>query len=225
MLRVYRHPFYDREEDCQRLALGEELAYAACHLEDRYGWPQGTLDRLARLVIALHDLGKLDQRWQAWAHQWQKEVSEMRGENLVILDDYMAAHTDYDEQDEDEKALSRKLGRMKPNHAVESAQAAVDYLWEQTNNEGLTRAALTAIARHHSAGAGGSYGAFEAHPAAQAVVAEMLEGFEPGQVQWAFLEGTLARKLIRPNREEELLTYLLLVRALRLADQRSQQLQ
>jgi len=222
MLGVYGHPFYDQEEDCQRLALGEELAYAARHLEDRYGWRHGTLDRLARLVIALHDVGKLDQRWQKWAHRWQEEVGELRGEDLTIPADYMAAHTDYDSQNEAEEALNRKLRRMRPNHAAESAQAAVDLLWEQTNDQGLTRAALTAIARHHSAGAGGSYGAFEAHPAAQAVVVEVLEGFEPVQVQWAFPEGTLARKLMRSRREAELLAYLLLVRVLRLADQRSQ---
>lgn len=226
MLRVYEYPFYDREKDRQRLALGEELAYAARHLEDTYGWPEGMLDRLARLVIALHDVGKLDERWQAWAHQWQKEVSDIRGENLVIPADYMAAHTDYDDQDEDEKALNRKLRRVrpKPNHAVESAQATEDLLWKYTGEEALLRATLSVIARHHSAGARGRYGDFRAHPAAQVALGEVLEGLDPTQVQWRFPEGTLARKLMRPKYQEELLAYLLLVRALRMADQRSQQL-
>jgi CRISPR-associated endonuclease/helicase Cas3 len=222
MLQVYEHPFYDRKDGCQRLALVEELAYAARRLEDKYGRSSGALTRLARLIIALHDLGKLDERWQVWAHRWQKEVSVLRGQDLTIAVDYMAAHTDYDGQDEKEEVLNRKLTRMKPNHAVESARAALDYVWEQTKDEALTRAALTAIARHHSAGASGGDGDFGAHPAAPAALAEVLEEFE--RVQWAFPEDTLRPYLMRPDREQELLPYLLLVRALRLADQRSQML-
>ncbi len=225
MLRVYEHPFYDQEKDRHCLPLGEELAYAARHLEDIRGWSKGTLDRLARLVIALHDLGKLDRRWQAWAHRWQKEIGALRGEELAVPEDYMAAHTDYDSQDDAEEALSRKLHRMKPNHAAESAQAAEDLLWACTGEEALVRASLTVIARHHSAGARGRYGDFRAHPAARAALADVLEAFDPAQVRWRFAEGTLARKLVRPDRQEELLPYLLLVRALRLADQRSQEVQ
>jgi CRISPR-associated endonuclease/helicase Cas3 len=224
MLRVYEQPFYDREEDRHCLPLGEELAYAAHRLEEKHGWPEDALDRLARLVIALHDLGKLDERWQAWAHRWQREVGALRGEDLTLPEDYMAAHTDYDSQNEVEKVLAKSLRRMqpKPNHAVESAQAALDYLWAQTKDEHLTRAALTVIARHHSAGARGNYGDFRAHPAAPAALVGTLEGIDSSQIAWSFSEGTLARNLVRPEREVELLPYLLLVRALRLADQRSQ---
>jgi CRISPR-associated endonuclease/helicase Cas3 len=222
MLRVYEQPFYDRGADFQRLALGEELAYAAQRLEERYGWLAGTLDRLARRIITLHDLGKLDERWQKWAHRWQKEVSEVREEDLIVADDYMAAHTDYDGQDEAEEALNRRLGRMRPNHAAESAQAAEELLWEHFGEETLVRAGLTTIARHHSAGASGRHGDFHAHSSARAALGEVLEDIE--SVEWAFPAGTLARKLVRPKRQGELLAYLLLVRALRLADQRSQQL-
>jgi CRISPR-associated endonuclease/helicase Cas3 len=222
MMRVYEQPFYDRETDRQRLALGEELAYAARRLEERYGWPAGTLDRLARRIIALHDLGKLDERWQEWAHRWQDEVGDIRGEDLSIPDRYMAAHTDYDGQNEAEAALSRRLRRMKPNHAAESAQAALNYLWGQTNDQGLTRAALTAITRHHGAGSSGRHGDFRAHPSARAALGEVLDDVE--SVEWAFPAGTLARHMVRPKRQGELLAYLLLVRTLRLADQRSQQL-
>jgi hypothetical protein len=224
MLRVYQQPFYDREENCQRLPLGEELAYVARRLEDACGWPPGTLNQLARTVIAGHDVGKLDKRWQAWAHTWQKEVSALRNEDLTIPTDYVAAHTDYDGKDVAEQALSRRLRHLKPNHAVESAQAVLNYLWAHFRDETLTRAALTAIARHHSAGATGRHGEFQAHPTVETALQEVLEVFEPELVQLGFPEGTLARKLIRPDREEELLAYLLLVRTLRLADQRSQML-
>jgi hypothetical protein len=174
-------------------------------------------------VIVVHDLGKLDERWQAWAHRWQEEMSRLRGEDLVIAGDYMAAHTDYDGQDEAEEALSGRLYHMKPNHAVESAQAAEDLLWQDTDDQVLVRAALSAIAHHHTAGASGSHGRFIAHPAAKGALAEVVPDLDVESAAWSFPEGSLARRLIRPNREAELLPYLLLVRILRLADQRSQQ--
>lgn len=230
MLRVYEHPFFDRAEGKGRLPLAEELAYAAQRLEAKHGWSEGTLDRLAQLVIAVHDLGKLDIRWQKWAHRWQEEVSALRGKDLTIPDHYLAAHTDYDEQDEAEQALNRKLQRMRPNHAAESAAAAMDWLLDQTGDQALARAALTAIVRHHDAGASGRHGSFRAHPAAATALTEAfanvsLEGTDMRGIQWDLPEGeALSRRLIRPRRESELLPYLLLARVLRLADQRSQQL-
>jgi len=229
MLRVYEQPFYDREARLERLPLAEEVAYAARRLEAKFHWPVGTLNRLARLVIALHDLGKLDVRWQKWAHRWQAEVGALRGESLAIPDDYLAAHTDYDEQDEGEKALSRKLRRMKPNHAAESAAAAMDWLLDQAGDRALARAILTAVVRHHSAGASGKHGGFRAHPSASAALAHALAQAGLDElvltgIQWSLPAGeALSKRLVRPKRERELLPYLLLARVLRLADQRSQE--
>jgi len=80
MVHVYKSPFYDHITDKKRLPLQAEFAYAAHRLEEKQKWPDGTLDRVARVVIAIHDLGKLDRNWQEWAHRWQKEVSTLRGE-------------------------------------------------------------------------------------------------------------------------------------------------
>lgn len=223
MLRVYTQPFYDAYERRMRLPLESELAYVAAHLEAQQGWEPGTLDRLARLVIALHDVGKLDRQWQAWAHRWQRAVSAVREEDLTISNTYLAAHTDYNGEDEAEKLLNRKLGRTRPNHAVESAQAAENVIWDAVGREPLVRAALSAIARHHSAGARGNYGAFEASPEAEGALADVLGEFDPAHIKWQFPAGTLASKLMRPDNDVELLVYLLLVRILRLADQRSQE--
>ncbi len=169
-------------------------------------------------------MGKLDVHWQAWAHRWQEEVSVLRGEDLTIPPDYLAAHTNYNQQNGAENTLSRTLQHLKPNHAAESAQAVLDYVWEQTKNEALTRAVLTAIARHHSAGVSGQHGEFTAHPAAQAALAEILAETDLRTIKPIFPAGTLSRNLIWPGREEQLWPYLLLVRVLRLADQRSQEL-
>lgn len=228
MLRVYEYPFFDQAEHRERLSLAEEVAYAGYQLETRFGWPVGTLDRLARLVIALHDLGKLDVRWQKWAHRWQFEVSALRGQDLKIPDDYLAAHTDYDEQNQNEKALNQKLRTGRPNHAAESAAAAMDWLLELTDDPVLSRAMLTTIVCHHSAGASGRHGKFQAHPLAPGAFQEALTltglgSLNLDDVQWTLPTGeALSKRLIRPKREKELLPYLLLVRMLRLADQRSQ---
>ncbi len=218
MLGVYERPFFDRQAGKGRLSLAEEMAYAARRLEVKFGWPEGTLDKLARWVIGLHDLGKLDTRWQEWAHRWQAEVSEVRGEALQLPDDYLAAHTDYDEQNEAERALNRKLSHQRPNHAAEGAVAAVGWLFNHLGDQSLMRAALTAIVRHHSAGASGRHGAFRAHPAAEAALREVLG--ETVGIEWEVKAGYLRKRLIKPKREKELLAYLLLARVLRMADQR-----
>ncbi|MFP3869859.1 MAG: CRISPR-associated helicase Cas3' [Syntrophobacteria bacterium] len=230
MLRVYEYPFLNHVGGKKRVPLAEELAYAAQRVEAKYGWPKGTLDRLWRLGTAVHDLGKLDIRWQEWAHRWQKEVSTLRGEDLSIPNHCLVAHTDYDDHDEAEQMLTRKLRRMKPNHAAESAAAAMDWLLDQANDQALARAALTAVVRHHSSAARGQYGPFRAHPEAARVLAEVLadvriEATDMRGIRWNLPEGGgLSGRLIRPRRESELLPYLLLARALRLADQRSQEL-
>lgn len=229
MLRVYGYPIYDREAQKERLSLAEELAYAAQRLESNYGWPAGIVDTLARWVIVLHDLGKLDLRWQKWAHRWQEGLSELRGEDLRITADYLAAHTDYNDQNQDEKALNLKLRQSRPNHAAEGAAAAMDWLLAQIEDPSLVRAALTAIVRHHSAGASGRHGEFHACPGATEAIRDMLTTAEliensPINIHRRVAQGDLSRRLIRPRREEELLPYLLLARVVRLADQRSKEI-
>lgn len=228
MLEVYEHTFFDHRAQRERLPLKEEIAYVARRLERKHAWPEGTLDSLARWIIALHDLGKLDVHWQKWAHSWQEELSKLRGENLSLPETYLAAHTDYDEQNEMEKELNRQLRRKKPNHAAESGAAVMDWLLERIKDRALVRAALTAIVRHHSASASGQHGKFQACAGAQKAVQEVLslinpKGGELNGICWNLPEGDLSKRLVRTNREEELLPYLLLVRVLRLADQRSQE--
>lgn len=119
---------------------------------------------------------------------------------------------------------------MRPNHASESAAATMDWLLAHARDQSLARAALTTIVRHHNAGARGQCGSFRAHPAAQKALAEVLTdiGIECAglnSIRWDLPQAAeLSRRLIRPQRAAELLSYLLLARVLRLADQRSQEL-
>ena len=222
MICVYEERSFEVDKGVERLPLAEEWAYAACRLEKKFGWPEGTLDLLARWVIALHDVGKLDEKWQGWAHRWQEEVSKLRGQDLQVPDDYLLAHTDYDVLSEAEQALARNLSRARPNHAASGAAAAMEWLLEHTGDQSLARAGLTAIAKHHSAVADGRYGPFRAHPAAKSALLEVLGDVEG--IRWEIQEGALSRRLIRPCRNAELLSYLLLARILRMADQRSHEI-
>jgi len=221
MLGIYDHPFFDQDKGVERLPLAQELGYAARRMEQKYGWPAGILERLARWVIAFHDLGKLDIKWQHWARRWQEEVGRVRGQNLQVPEGCLVAHTDYNEQSEPEQALNRKLRGMRPKHAASGAAAAMEWLLARTPDPALVRAAVTAIVRHHSAGANGRHGPFRAHPAAKAALKELLGDTEG--IRWEFEEGDLSRRMIHPKRDAELLPYLLLVRVVRMADHRALQ--
>ncbi|MCY3707506.1 MAG: CRISPR-associated helicase Cas3' [Caldilineaceae bacterium] len=227
MTQVYEHSFYDRHHQKQRRSLVDEISYAAEHLERELNWQPGELDNAIRLVIAVHDLGKLDVKWQSWAHLWQEKVSALRGEDLTIPVDYLAGHTDYDDQVEGEREANRQMRYLRPNHAAESAYAAME--WIRNNlNLSLTRAALTAIVRHHTAGAGGQNKEYSAHPCAQKefkhILSEVgLTEVTDENIDWSFPAGQkLVNRLISPQQRDDLLAYFLIVRALRLADQRSQ---
>ena len=227
MKQVYDHPFYDNQTKKQRRSLTDEIDYAADHLERGMHWEKGELDKAIRLVIAVHDLGKLDVKWQNWAHRWQEKVSALRDENLILPADYLAGHTDYDDQVETERGANRQMRYMRPSHAAESAYAAMEWLRNDLNLP-LACAALTAIVRHHKATARGQNEQYSAHPLAREAFREILS--EIGltkmtdvDIDWSFpASEKLVNRLTRLNRREELLAYLLIVRTLRLADQRSQ---
>ena len=192
------------------------------------------LDRAIRLMFATHDLGKLDRRWQAWAHNWQKRVRELRNDPAcVIAPDYMAAHTDSNGREE--RKESEKTPPKRPNHAAESARAATALLYAISGgNQVLHKALLTAIVRHHAAQSDGNHdglytadGSGKNHYAARRAFGEAMEavglanapelfGFKG---DWKFERGSIARDLVEPQHTDEMLLYLLLARILRLCDQ------
>lgn len=225
MLRVCEQPFIERLDGQRRQPLLDEMAYALGKAEARYGWEPGALTQLARLVIAAHDLGKLDARWQRWAHRWQEEVSILRGVDLRVAGDVMLAHTDYNAGDEQEKALNIKRKKERPNHAVEGAAAAVPVLMAELNGQlPLVRAALTAVIGHHSAGAEGDHGSYQADTAAAGAFEEIARRINVKGAKrpaWQVGQGGIGNRRIDFDSSQELLAYLYVVRILRMADQRS----
>lgn len=210
------------------LPLREEVAFIMQRLEQRHQLPTGTLDRTIRALFAAHDLGKLSVGWQKWAHRWQVTVNQFFDHDTHIDPTYMAAHTDY-EPTKAQKQAQYKSGK-RPHHAGESAIVSLALFGDLTDgNEIIMQAALTAIARHHSASTK-SYTPFRFHVEAQRAFREALQEVElPKQfvdaVWWEIESGeVLQDDLVNFDKEsvDAILLYFLFVRVLRLADQRSQ---
>jgi len=89
----------------------------------------------------------------------------------------------------------------------------------------LMKAIFTAIVRHHSPMAD-SYREFTLHKAAFITLAQVLTYLDPGGQTVKLLvmskrPQSISSLLVQPEIEDELLAYFLIVRALRLADQRA----
>lgn len=229
LFHAYQDARYDVEWKRHILPLADEIAFVVRRLEERMRFPHGTLDRMLRILFVCHDLGKLSSDWQKWAHEWQRQVGKFHGDaDMSVPIDYMAAHTDF-EPTAEQKQLQRKL-RKRPNHAGESAVAAICLLEDFcAESEALLRAAMSSIARHHHPSTD-SYQSFAGHLAAGKAVQEALKvvGFSPELAERVDLtmdgREPLSRMLVRFDARhlDEVLLYFLLVRTLRLADQRSQ---
>lgn len=205
--------------------LSKEMAYAAARLERQMGLGAGSVDLAARLAIALHDAGKMDRRWQDFAHQWQQRIGS------PVAAECMLVHTDYDPYDPHHQAVEASIPATRPPHAVEGAVAVHRMIHRLLGSPTgvhdprikLMKAVFTAIARHHSPKAD-SYRQYDLHPAGEAALAAVLAelGCDPGYVGALERSGSprpIVGFLVQPALGDALLVYFLIVRALRLADQ------
>lgn len=225
----YRHIQLVHEAFVQQTLPNFRLA--AERVEKAYGWKAGIITAVAHLVMVAHDIGKLATGWQKWAHDWQQAIGLP-----IAQPTYAAAHTDYDALDEQHRQQNKKMRGKRPSHAVEGALAAVP-LFELLLQDDLERyepllqAAFTAVARHHAP--------FSAELKGYQLVANHVEvihstvGLLPEGLRPLFAEievidavnpkevsdDVVADLLISPSNEQAICTYMLLVRALRLADQ------
>lgn len=244
---IQRETYAEHIEGLYRVyqrVLRARTAAAQRRLEKIHQLPEGLLDRAIRLMFATHDLGKLDKTWQEWAHAWQEKVSQLRNDpTLRISKEYMAAHTDYDDSNPQEKQAERKIQPRRTPHATESARAARGLIAALTgNNDALYAALMSAIICHHNAALRDDHGAWKPTPKhaktafnqAMSAVAlskdpTLIEAVQNGKkplIDWknGFDAGrSLSDALINPGKQVEVILYLFLVRILRLADQGSQE--
>ncbi|NUQ05478.1 MAG: CRISPR-associated helicase Cas3' [Anaerolineae bacterium] len=222
-----------------RPALSDEFIYPLQVLCNTYGEDPVQGERMMRLTLALHDVGKLHRRWQAWANAWQTYYAEHLGPPSLNADGTPLAHTDsgYDRKDPQIRALADAF-RHPPRgtHAVESAQAVLPVLKDAGNAGFWWAIAAAAIMRHHTPDAG-RCDDFRMIENAQPALIESLRvcGFSAEAERYA---GMIDRKFdtSSPNLSKvaqwlevaslgldwkPIFFYLLFVRILRLADQRS----
>ena len=203
--------------------LTTELSYAAAQLEQKLGADKGAIDQAIRLCIALHDVGKLTVKWQNWAHKWQQVVGQSINAN------YMAAHTDYNRDDLAEREKEKQFPIQRPGHAVESVWAVAPLLAKVFGKEqkDLAEACLTAIGRHHAPQAK-TCSPYTLHTTAPSEIKAVLQKIgHLGQTAQMHLESLCKQAkpikpfsyFVQPDNTLALLTYFLIVRALRLADQ------
>jgi CRISPR-associated endonuclease/helicase Cas3 len=236
--------------DAYHYAIRHEIVYVIGRLEQLLGLESGTIDQAIQLAIATHDLGKLDRKWQHWARAWQHLVSAKTGwanQYHEPGETYFFAKTDYDYRSKEQRDWQKELAEKRPHHACESVMIGKKLLATslgitspRSPNIPVLRAVCAAIARHHTPQAR-EYGetrldarAIQAFKEAVALVqrddawnyeSELLTlAFGKGQLEAANANRSVLTRPDMFSSQEELYEtwlYFVIVRALRLADQRA----
>ncbi|MEZ4861190.1 MAG: CRISPR-associated helicase Cas3' [Caldilineaceae bacterium] len=211
MLKVYRRDF------------ATDYAYIEQRLAQAWDLPPTGLTKAIQSAIALHDLAKMDKRWQRWVRLYQQGIGEP-----ITDDSYMAVHTHWSPIDATHRTAKQQADRQckRPPHAGESAVAGAMIVAELCGHDDLTRAVLTAITRHHSAQAH-EFRDYELHPAAAKAAVAALALTDLGPIQNALIAKAppirLEDYLVEPQKFQALLLYLWIARMLRLCDGLSQE--
>jgi CRISPR-associated endonuclease/helicase Cas3 len=237
--------------DAYHYAIYHEMSYTMHCLEQLLKLEPGSVDQAIQLAIATHDLGKLDHKWQRWARAWQRLVAAKTNWADQYHEpgtSYFFAKTDYDYRSKEQREWQKELAEKRPHHACESVMIGQDLLAtslgidsEDSPNLPVLRAVCAAIARHHTPQAH-EYGETRLDPRAVQAFKEAIAlvrrddawGYDSALLNLSFKGGDLdpvnvsgSSDLTRPdlsNAQEALYEtwlYFVIVRALRLADQRA----
>lgn len=217
-----------------------ELAWVAARLGRALSLSPESIDQAARLAIACHDIGKLGTAWQQWARDWQKLLVEKHGQQYAIQPGReFLAKTDGLTKWKEEDALKSQLPRKRlPHHAcagvIASAMLVGQRLMAANQQTGLalTKATLSAIARHHAPTAT-TYQAITWEDAVKPVIQEALRACRlsddlTGLNLTQLPDGSVSNDwLLKPGYDaptDLFATWLgfVLVRTLRLCDQRAE---
>ncbi len=161
-----------------------ELGYVLAHLEDLLQLEAGTIDRAIQLAIAAHDLGKLNQGWQAWSREWQRlymQKTNWEAHYQEPDETFFFAKTNYNYRSKDERIWKKDIKVAHPHHACESVRiaedliaASLDITDENSPNLPVLRAVCYAIAHHHTPTAH-EYGPVTVSPSALSSIEQAFE--------------------------------------------------
>ncbi|GAB4581203.1 MAG: CRISPR-associated helicase/endonuclease Cas3 [Anaerolineales bacterium] len=220
---------FEREPFQRRLAW---IAHRLAQQEGDWYLAPGLLERAVRLAFALHDVGKLDARWQKWAATYQEILTGERPNFLI-------AHTLCEKNNPDHEAAQKKTNRQHPKpktHAGEGADAGAKILFQALEASAyphLYKSVFTSIARHHSPMVENANPYF-LHEQAKETLAETFAVV--GDDSWkAWSQALKMSSKDEPNIQKRLVPqppdadylwwwlYFVIVRNLRLCDGRSQE--
>jgi len=177
------------------------------------------IDELIRFMIIMHDYGKLNKKWQKIARDFQKSKGNYnKGEIL--------AHTDFDPTND---RLPEKL----PPHAGIGAMVSLaileDIIKKDDEFEIIARALASAIIRHHSTTTH-KVNPYEIEDRGIDLVLKMIRNYAPsfykfntnkeGIRKWENTDD-LTEYTVDFSNPDEVFLYFILVRILRLCDQKS----
>jgi CRISPR-associated endonuclease/helicase Cas3 len=222
------------------------MGYIMRRLEELLELPAESIDYAIRLAIACHDLGKLGTGWQEWAWDWQKRLFEAEGYPSLQAQSYFFAKTDFDSQSPVHRDLRDKMKiKRPPHHACESVAIGQKLLREsiyalagKEKGKVLVRAVYGAIAHHHTTDAH-IYNSIQLKDGAIQAIEEALQftrqaiwNYDLSHLNLSLIERGDLMPTNRPapltipkqgqTHELETWLYFVIVRALRLADQRAE---
>lgn len=172
-------------------------------------------ERLISMVLCYHDYGKLNYNWQKLMLDYQRKKINDETYYEVL------AHTDYDGASDLTLGQGCRINK-KPPHAGIGAMHIYDIVYDTFNeNEGLARAMSSAILKHHSTDSS-SFCSFEIKKAVVNDLNRLLEelGFNKEPIVDVKEYGENLDDCECANIKECLL-YFIIVRILRLCDQKA----
>ena len=173
--------------------------------------------KLIKLMIVLHDYGKLNEAWQKPMQQYQaiKENAEIKSFKDIL------GHTDFDRTNEKDINIAQKVRlHSRPSHAGVGAFVAQEALSELFDNDYITSSVSLAIARHHSP-LNCKYPNFKISDNHYNVVSRLLEEFNFSIELEQEEDAGLLEGFEYDDWEKEQIIYLFFVRILRLCDQKA----
>ena len=217
----------------------EDLLYISYPLKKihDYQYQSFDLNEILKLIVVMHDYGKLNNLWQNIVCDYQKQKAKNTGQNYI--DTYLA-HTDFDPNSEhDKNLLSDIYGKnrvnKKPEHSGIGAFVTMCLLPTVMNlernreNESMLKIITTTILRHHSASSKSAPNYEISESAIKFHNNELLKAIVPQfyqedttKIPFAKYRGTdLSSEIIQFENNIETILYFLLVRVLRICDQKS----
>lgn len=201
--------------NCYEREFKQKLQFAFSQLNNYWGeiidW-----DQLIKVMICIHDYGKLNIKWQ----KPMKKLQELKGNDNFNTEEVLA-HSDYNElTDREIEKLSG--AKYKPPHAGIGAFALIENVQEiidVSDFEELGNCVATAILKHHGVDTE-SYPDFDITNKDYLQINELLKSIRvTAKLNQSGRGGKMIESL--PTNNEEWIIYLFLVRVLRLCDQKA----